>query len=47
MTDQRVKHLLVVDCVLQFLKASLRRLLLFKRGESLTMEAITNADYAG
>jgi len=37
----------VVDRVLQYLNATLRRELLFKIGESLTMEACNDADYHG
>lgn len=37
----------VVDCALQYLKATIGRWPLFKRGESLTMGAYNDADYAG
>ncbi len=47
MHDPRVRHLQAVDRVLQYLKATPGRGLLFKRGGSLTMEAYTDADYAG
>lgn len=36
----------MVDCVLQYLKATLERGLLFKRGKSLYMKSYTDADYS-
>lgn len=36
MHDPRVRHLQVVDCVQQYLKAILERRLLIKRGGNLT-----------
>ena len=47
MHDPRVRHLQAVDRILQYLKATPRRGLLFKRSEDLTMEVYTDADYAG
>ena len=47
MHDPRARHLQAVDCVLQYLKATPGRGLLFKRGGNLTIEAYTDADYAG
>lgn len=47
MHDPRVRHLQAVDRVLQYLKATPWRGLLFKRGGNLTMETYTDADYAG
>lgn len=47
MHDPRVRHMEVVNRILQYLKATPGRGILFKRGGSLTMEAYTDADYAG
>src|SRR4030042_386896 len=47
MHDPRVRHMQAVNNVLQYLKATPGRGILFKRGGSLTIEAYTDADYAG
>jgi hypothetical protein len=47
MHDPRVRHMKAVNRILQYLKATPGRGILFKRGGSLTMEAYTDADYAG
>ncbi len=47
MHDPRMRHLQAVERILQYLKATPGRGLLFKRGEKLTLEAYTDADYAG
>jgi hypothetical protein len=47
MHDPRVRHMEAVNRILQYLKATPGRGILFKRGGSLTMEAYTDADYAG
>jgi len=45
MHDMRVRHMKVVDRVLQYLKATPKIWHLFKRGGSLTIKAYTNVDY--
>ena len=47
MHDPREKHIQVVHKVLQYLKATPGRGILFKRKGKLTMKAYTNVDYAG
>ena len=47
MHDPRERHLLAVDKIIQYLKASLGKGLLFKKGEILSMKVYTDADYAG
>jgi len=47
MHDPRERHLQAVNKILQYLKKSPRRGLLFKRNEKLIMEVYTDADYAG
>ena len=44
--DPRVRHMQAVDRILQYLKATLGRGLLFKKGGRLSMEIYTDADYA-
>lgn len=45
--DPKARHFWVVDPVLEYLKITPERGLLFKRGGSLSMEAYTDAKYAG
>lgn len=40
----RMRHLQVIDSVLQYLKAIIRKRILFKKGGSLTMEIYIDAD---
>ena len=47
MHDLRMRHLQAVERILQYLKATPGRGLLFKRDGKLTLEAYTDADYAG
>jgi len=47
MHDLRVRHLQVAYRVLQYLKATLCKGLLFKRGGSLTIDAHIDANYVG
>ena len=47
MHDPRMRHLQAVERILQYLKATPGRGLLFKKGRKLTLEAYTDADYAG
>ena len=44
--DLRVRHLQMVECVIQYLKVTLGKGHLFKRGGRLNMKAYTNVDYA-
>lgn len=46
MHNARVRHSQVVDHVIQYLKVTLKRILLFKNGRSLTMETYIDVDYA-
>ena len=46
MHDPRGRQIQAIDCALQYLNVTPGRGLLFKRGESLTIEAYTNVDYA-
>nr|KYP34599.1 hypothetical protein KK1_044433 [Cajanus cajan] len=47
MHDPRERHMQVVDKILQYLKSSPGKGLLFKREDTLTMKIYTDADYAG
>lgn len=47
MHDPQDRHLQAVDRILQYLKVSPGRGLLFKKSEHLSMEVYTDADYAG
>ena len=47
MHDPRERHLQAVDKIIQYLKASPGKGLLFKKGENLSMKVYTDADYAG
>lgn len=47
MHDPQERHLQAVDKILQYLKMSPGRGLLFKKSEQLSMEVYTDADYAG
>jgi len=47
MHDPRDRHLQIVNKILQYLKTSPGRELLFKWNEKLRMEVYTDADYAG
>lgn len=47
MHDPRGMYLQVVDLVLQYLKVTLERGLLFKKSGSLTMKACIDVDYPG
>jgi len=47
MHDPRKKHSHAVDRILQYLKASPGKGLLFKKGGKLSMKVYTNVDYAG
>ena len=47
MHDPQERHLQAVDRILQYLKMSPGRGLLFKKSEQMSMEVYTNADYAG
>ncbi|XP_061360276.1 uncharacterized protein LOC133304287 [Gastrolobium bilobum] len=47
MHDPREKHLQAVDRILQYLKGTPGRGLLFQRGGNLSLEMYTDADYAG
>ena len=46
MHDPRERHLQAVDKIIQYLKASLGKGLLFKKGENLSMKVYTDVDYA-
>nr|KYP52093.1 hypothetical protein KK1_026003 [Cajanus cajan] len=46
MHDPRERHMQAVDKILQYLKSSPRKGLLFKRNDTLTMKIYTNANYA-
>ena len=46
MHDPKVKHMQAVDRILQYLKVTPGKGLLFKKGEKLSMEIYANADYA-
>ena len=47
MHDPKMRHVQAVDKILHYLKATLGRGLLFKRGEMLSMEIYIDVDYAG
>lgn len=47
MHDPKEKHLQAVQKVLQYLKATVRRGLLFQKDGELTLEVYTDSDYAG
>jgi len=47
MNDPRERHLQAVDRIIQYLKASPKKGLLFKKGENLSMKVYTDVDYAG
>nr|KYP34594.1 hypothetical protein KK1_044428 [Cajanus cajan] len=47
MHDPRERHMQAVDKILQYLKSSPGKGLLFKREDTLTMKIYTDADYAG
>jgi len=47
MHDPRERHLQAINKILEYLKKSPRRGLLFKRNEKLIMEVYTDADYVG
>jgi len=47
MHDIRVRHLQVVECVLQYFRVILERRLLFKRSRIPTILTYTDVDYAG
>ncbi|RDY05095.1 Copia protein, partial [Mucuna pruriens] len=47
MHDPKERHLQAVERILQYLKASLGKGLLFKKEGTLSMEIYTDADYAG
>nr|KYP48333.1 hypothetical protein KK1_030026 [Cajanus cajan] len=47
MQDPRERHMQAVDKILQYLKSSPGKGLLFKREDTLTMKIYTDADYAG
>jgi len=47
MHDPKERYLQAVNKIIQYLKTSLGRGLLFKRNVKLKMEVYTNADYAG
>jgi hypothetical protein len=47
MHNPKEMHLKAVHRILQYLKSKPGRGVLFKKGESLTLEAYTDADYAG
>ena len=47
MHDPRERHLQAVDKIIQYLKVSPGKGLLFKKGKNLSMKVYTNADYAG
>jgi len=45
--DPRKKYMQVVPRILQYLKATPGRGILFKRGEKMTMETYADTDYTG
>lgn len=47
MHDPREMHLQAVNKILQYLKGSPGKRILFKRGGFMVLEAYTDADYAG
>jgi len=47
MHDPRERHLQAVNRIIQYLKASPGKGLLFKKGENLSMKIYTDVDYAG
>ena len=47
MHNPKENHLRAVYCILQYLKGTLGKGILFKKGEEMTFEAYTDADYAG
>lgn len=47
MHDLRVRHLQAVERILQYLKATQEREILFKRGGIITMDAYIDGDYVG
>jgi len=47
MHDPREKHLHAVNRIIQYLKSSPGKGLLFKKGEKLSMKVYTNVNYAG
>jgi len=46
MHDPRERHLQAVNRIIQYLKASAGKGLLFKKGENLSMKIYTDVDYA-
>jgi len=46
MHDPRERHLQAVNRIIQYLKASLGKGLIFKKGENLSTKIYTNVDYA-
>ena len=47
MHNTREVHLRVVYRILHYLKGAPGKCILFKKGEAMTLEAYTDADYAG
>nr|KYP45843.1 hypothetical protein KK1_032597 [Cajanus cajan] len=47
MHEPRERHMQAVYKILQYLKSSLGKRLLFKREDTLTMKIYTDADYVG
>lgn len=47
MHNPKEMHLKAVHRILQYLKGNLGKGILFKRGQHMTLEAYTDADYAG
>ncbi|KAI3463728.1 hypothetical protein Pfo_020391, partial [Paulownia fortunei] len=47
MHNPKQTHLKAVHRILQYLKGSIGKGILFRKGESMTLEAYTDADYAG
>jgi len=47
MRNSEETHLKVVYCILQYLKGTPRKGILFKKGNGIILEACIDADYAG